>query len=596
MHNWVEQLVADLCSEDQECRSFLDAACELVPPSYPWVAALERVVDKLMYCSARLKSQGVGAESAQDQLNKALEACEALTQDVSSLAATDMTAYLAESWTTATAMPYSSDPPASASRQRRGEGHGERASRSSPKPLRRRSLSLKTVPGLRKDLSIGQWDFDALRICREQQHVLQIFGFEVLRTFSVLPRGPLASFLERLEGAYLAENPYHSNAHGADMCNSFLVLAQKSGLWQSLPDTCGIASLLAGLGHDVGHFKRNNIFLSHSRHALAVNYNDLSVMESYHAATLTRLLDEPYDGDPAAGKPGVKVLAELDEEDCVKARRLMIALILGTDTQKHLEELASFRVKLGSDSFDPHGAPADHQQALSMMFRAADIGHSAKGWELHLEWSNRIVQEFHEQGDEEKSLGLKVSPLCEREGFNLATSQVGFLSFICLPTWREIARFEELMLSSGGSRQEDRRKTQKHKEKAPHLSRTQSTLGFEREEPRDRDKEKSRRSSAVGLLRMNSVILSTPATSAMSRVVPVSPVPSPPGHAPQLQEKHKGKRERERVKWLAENVLWQCEQNFQTWKAEAQAKQDAADATPLSSLHSRSRDGKEDAA
>merc|ERR1712100_1009429 len=81
-----------------------------------------------------------------------------------------------------------------------------------------------------------------------------------------------------------------------------------------------------------------------------------------------------------------------------------------------------------------------------MLFRSADVGHSAKAWKLHEEWSRRVVMEFHDQGDEEKRLGLKVSPLCEREGFVLCTSQVGFLNFVCLPTWKELTRFEDMML------------------------------------------------------------------------------------------------------------------------------------------------------
>lgn len=80
-----------------------------------------------------------------------------------------------------------------------------------------------------------------------------------------------------------------------------------------------------------------------------------------------------------------------------------------------------------------------------MLFRAADIGHSAKPWDLHQEWSRRVVQEFHNQGDEEKRLGIEVSPLCEREGFDMAKSQVGFLQFICLPTWKELARLEDML-------------------------------------------------------------------------------------------------------------------------------------------------------
>lgn len=306
---------------------------------------------------------------------------------------------------------------------------------------RRRMPRTKTVVGLGSDLRIGEWDFDALKCEQEQHNVLQVVGFELLRTFSFLPRMQLAGFLERLELAYVKGNPYHSHVHGADMCNALFFLAARTELWQlsSFADFTRVATIIAALGHDVGHFARNNIFLVASRHALAVTYNDRSVLESFHAATLSRLLDEDY-GESL--EEGGKLLAALLPEQSQKARHLMVHLILGTDTGKHLDDLSAFRVRLGATAFDPLHDTSDQQQTLGMIFRAADISHSAKEWGLHEEWSKRVVQEFHEQGDEEKKLNLKVSPLCDRENFAFASSQVGFLQFICLPTWRELSHLE----------------------------------------------------------------------------------------------------------------------------------------------------------
>jgi len=75
---------------------------------------------------------------------------------------------------------------------------------------------------------------------------------------------------------------------------------------------------------------------------------------------------------------------------------------------------------------------------------------------LHVLWSYRVVQEFHEQGDEEKRLGLAVSPLCDRESFDMPGSQSGFLQYVCLPTWKELANLEKHML-----KQTDHAKDQK---------------------------------------------------------------------------------------------------------------------------------------
>jgi len=148
---------------------------------------------------------------------------------------------------------------------------------------------------------------------------------------------------------------------------------------------------------------------------------------------LQRLLEE--DG-------GCNLFSKMAVDRVHQARQLMITLILGTDSSKHLAELSAFRVRIGADSFDPISDIADQHITLGMIFRAADIGHSAKDWPLHETWSYRVVQEFHEQGDEEKRLGLAVSPLCDRDGFDMSGSQCGFLQFICLPTWKELAHLE----------------------------------------------------------------------------------------------------------------------------------------------------------
>jgi len=299
--------------------------------------------------------------------------------------------------------------------------------------------------GFRLEYRVGEWDFDALRTEEEQHHVLQLIGFDLLKGFVALPRVPLGAFLERLEEQYVASNPYHSHVHGADMTSAFFFLVRTSQMWEfaELSDSARVAMLLAALGHDVGHGGRNNLFLIGSGDVLALNYNDRSVLENYHAATLSRLLKQEHGESTERGL----LLDGFTFADQTKARQLMLMLILSTDSQKHLEELSAFRVRLGAEAFNPLGDTSDMQQALSMLFRAADIGHSAKEWRLHENWSRRVVQEFHAQGDEERRLGLPVSPLCDREGFVLATAQVGFLQYIALPTWKELVRLEQAVQS-----------------------------------------------------------------------------------------------------------------------------------------------------
>ena len=77
---------------------------------------------------------------------------------------------------------------------------------------------------------------------------------------------------------------------------------------------------------------------------------------------------------------------------CFLCFQVRITYILSTDMSKHMQDLADFRLKLGCKDFDPVGNVADHQLATMWLFRAADIAHSAKPWNIHRKWSMRVVQ------------------------------------------------------------------------------------------------------------------------------------------------------------------------------------------------------------
>jgi hypothetical protein len=46
---------------------------------------------------------------------------------------------------------------------------------------------------------------------------------------------------------------------------------------------------------------------------------------------------------------------------------------------------------------------------LKLLLKAADVSNPAKATPLYLFWTDRIIEEFYAQGDEEKQLGLPVS-------------------------------------------------------------------------------------------------------------------------------------------------------------------------------------------
>lgn len=81
------------------------------------------------------------------------------------------------------------------------------------------------------------------------------------------------------------------------------------------------------------------------------------------------------------------------------------------------------------------------QDYINFIIHAIDIGHAAKPFKLELKWAELVTKEFHNQGDNEKTLGLPVSFLCDRETANLPASQIGFISGIVLPTFQLVEKF-----------------------------------------------------------------------------------------------------------------------------------------------------------
>ena len=65
---------------------------------------------------------------------------------------------------------------------------------------------------------------------------------------------------------------------------------------------------------------------------------------------------------------------------------------------------------------------------------------SVKPWLLHERATRRVTDEFYKLGDVERTLGMPISPLCDRrKDTDIAKSQLGFLRFVCRPFYAAVA-------------------------------------------------------------------------------------------------------------------------------------------------------------
>mmetsp|Transcript_7519 Transcript_7519/g.8438 ORF Transcript_7519/g.8438 Transcript_7519/m.8438 type:complete len:92 (-) Transcript_7519:100-375(-) len=77
-------------------------------------------------------------------------------------------------------------------------------------------------------------------------------------------------------------------------------------------------------------------------------------------------------------------------------------------------------------------AAGETLELLGAIVHAADISNPCKPRAMMLYWTQRVVEEFWAQGDEEMRLNIEVSPMCSRAvgEESIPKQQLGFLDFI----------------------------------------------------------------------------------------------------------------------------------------------------------------------
>lgn len=261
---------------------------------------------------------------------------------------------------------------------------------------------------------------------------LEVIGMYAIKRFGLdetfsMAEPVLARFFKELEGKY-EENPYHNSTHAADVMCSMVYLIQNSLIVDHTTPLELLASILAALAHDIGHPAKNNRFLVMTGNDIAILYNDISVLEMMHTAKLFQILKNKE----------LNILSGFSTEKWTLTRKDIIDMILATDMGKHFELLGQFKVKyLSTDLHDLTSADV-RLDLFKLMIKASDIGHAAKSVELHEVWCGLVIQEFYEQGDLEKSLGLPISMYCDRENTDVSKSQIGFIKNIVYPLFSSL--------------------------------------------------------------------------------------------------------------------------------------------------------------
>ncbi|XP_067860836.1 cGMP-inhibited 3',5'-cyclic phosphodiesterase 3A isoform X2 [Heptranchias perlo] len=289
--------------------------------------------------------------------------------------------------------------------------------------------------------------------------------FEIFK----IPLKEFMNYFHALENGY-RDTPYHNRIHATDVLHAvwYLTTQPVPGLQTTMSDHssmsdsdsdsgithghmgfaisktysvtedrygCVIANVpalelmalyVAAAMHDYDHPGRTNAFLVATSAPQAVLYNDRSVLENHHAAAAWNLFMSQQE---------YNFLVNLDHVEFKRFRFLVIEAILATDLKKHFDFLAEFNAKVNEEVGPGIDWANENDRLLvcQMCIKLADINGPAKCKELHLKWTEGIVNEFYEQGDEESSLGLPISPFMDRSAPQLAKLQESFITHIVGP-------------------------------------------------------------------------------------------------------------------------------------------------------------------
>ena len=272
------------------------------------------------------------------------------------------------------------------------------------------------------------------------ENVMPFLGKEIIKKINIMnffDESKLDNFLMVLSKSYQNTKAlYHTSLHGVDVCYSTLLiltyLKNDENMIKDISQLDIISLIISALGHDVGHPGLNNKFLVNSKNELSIIYNDASVLENFHCAKTFQLLENNE----------INIFSNFSNEDFLLIRKKMIGEILATDMAFHFQIVDKYK------EYKKNNDIKLEQNQLNFITHIADLFHNYRKFEISLKWVELLSNEFFNQGDKEKELGLPISFLCDREDMDVPKSQIGFINTFSLPTIQELVdvniKFEDL--------------------------------------------------------------------------------------------------------------------------------------------------------
>jgi len=265
-----------------------------------------------------------------------------------------------------------------------------------------------------------------LLTCRIQL-ILPLFkSFDLLNEFQI-SETTLLNFTAEVERRY-HDVPFHNYMHAWTVLQATVSMLHDLGNFANtfLQKIDVLTLLVAALCHDIGHPGTNNSFQKNSHSSLALLYNDVSILEHHHAASLFQILNS---------SPDVNVFSGLSKQEYRTVRRYVCSAILSTDMSRHARDLA--RLQAHIDTPLSREVDDDRQLAVAAILHAADLSNPAREFGLADLWARRLADENSMQVAKEVELQIEVSSSMV-SGFQVKNEKFFIHTFV-KPFWETLA-------------------------------------------------------------------------------------------------------------------------------------------------------------
>lgn len=288
--------------------------------------------------------------------------------------------------------------------------------------LKEKELSpiISPDPTIYSNIESKDFDIFSFESSVGKENTLYLIGSYIYKKFDfskIIKQEKFANWSKKIASGYSRQNPYHTDLHAADVSQTcFLSLIQEGVQEISKVDNTDICVLiLSCMCHDFKHGGLNNNFLRLTKHKLAIRYNDISILENMHISETFKLINS---------NPECDIFTGVDKPTYEKMRKKMISCVLSTDMTYHSKHMDFMKNVIEKKTDDIK----DNQEFMNLLVHASDISNPTKPFNVYFKWAKLVVEEFCQQGDKEKALGLKCT--CDRKTVQLGKNQLGFIDFV----------------------------------------------------------------------------------------------------------------------------------------------------------------------